>query len=317
MLKQLCRFCGRPRSAHGADGNARVDIPHPHFFHTRRGARSRAPRPVRPTAASDKPSVAHTPATEGEDIFGGAPVNPDAPTRRILVGTPTLGTVRIEWHNAMAGIVIPCNWSNSANTPINYLVADAQNIIAHEAIRGLFDWVLFLEDDVLPPPDLFLRLEAHMQRKTEPIVSGLYHLKGPRSTPEPLVYRGRGTGAFKAFKAGELVYADGVPTGCLLVHTSVLLELSAASPVYQLRAGGTTQSLKRIFETPREAFLDQGTGAYSKVMGTSDLFFCDRVIREGILKKAGWAKAAARRYPFVVDTGIRCGHIDRVTGLVY
>lgn len=246
-----------------------------------------------------------------------APVNPSAPTHRVLLGTPTLGTVRIEWHNAITGLVVPCNWSNSLNTPINFLVHDAQNIIAHEAIRGRFEWVILIEDDVVVPPDLFLRFASYMDAGDVPIVSGLYHLKGPRSSPEPLIYRGRGNGAFRAFKSGEQVWVDGVPTGCLLIHTSILLELASAAPEYTVRNNGYPVPLKRIFHTPREAIFDQGTGAYQKLMGTSDLHFCDQIIREGILKRAGWTKVAARKYPFLVDTGIRCGHIDRTTGAIY
>jgi hypothetical protein len=165
--------------------------------------------------------------------------NPNPPTHRILIGTPTLGTVRIEWHNAMSGIVIPCNWSNSANTPINYLVHDAQNIIVNEALRGQFDWLLLIEDDVIVPPDVLLRFAKHIDAATVPIISGLYHLKGLRSEPEPLVYRGRGNGAFRAYKPGEQVWVDGVPTGCVLIHTSILRELARAAPDYTLRNYGS------------------------------------------------------------------------------
>lgn len=246
-----------------------------------------------------------------------APRNDQEPTHRVLIGTPTLGIVRIEWHNAMSGMVVPCNWSNSANTPINYLVHDAQNIIVHEALRQSFSWVLLIEDDVIVPPDVLLRFAKYIDAGDVPVVSGLYHLKGLREAPEPLIYRGRGVGAYRKFKAGEKVWVDGVPTGCLLIHTSILREVAKVAPDYTVRNHGTATPLKRVFHTPREAMLDQGTGAYQKLMGTSDLFFCDQVIRDGILKKAGWPKIAARRFPFLVDTGIACGHIDRNTGVVF
>lgn len=246
-----------------------------------------------------------------------APKN-DRPTRRrVLIGTPTLGQVRIEWHNAMQGIVIPCNWANSANTPIGFLVDDAQNIIVQETLRSNFEWLLLIEDDVVVPPDIFLRFAKHIEAGTAPVVSGLYYLKGPRQEPEPLIYRGRGNGAFRDFKAGQQVWVDGVPTGCLLVHASVLKVLSATTETYTVRANGTVITLPRVFHTPREAWFDQGTGAYQKLVGTSDLFFCDGIIREGILKKAGWPKVARRQFPFLVDTGIRCGHIDRSNGIIY
>ena len=138
---------------------------------------------------------------------------------RVMIGVPTLGTVRIEWANAMQAVVIPCNWGNSYQTPINFMVDDAQNLICYEALSKGFEWILFIEDDVIVPPNLFLVLNEYMQEKKWPIVSGLYRLKG--SVPEPLVYRGRGNGAFKKFKLGDKVQVDGVPTGCLLIHSEI------------------------------------------------------------------------------------------------
>lgn len=241
-------------------------------------------------------------------------VNTKPPQHRLLIGTPTLGTIRIEWHNAMAGLVVPCNWSMASTTPIGYLVADGQNLIAHEALNKGFEWVLFIEDDTVPPIDLLLRLQEHIEKRTVPIVSGLYHVKGGQ---EPMVYRGRGTGAFKDWKPGEQVWADGVPTGCLLVHCSILAELSKDAPIYPLSSGGQQFQIKRIFESPRRAFTDPATGGYMKLLGTSDLYFCDQVMQKDILKRAGWPKVAKRPYPFLVDTRIRCGHIDRETGKVW
>ena len=37
-----------------------------------------------------------------------------------------------------------------------------------------------------------------------------------------MIYRGRGNSYFNKFKYGDYVYADGVPTGCLLIHRSFL-----------------------------------------------------------------------------------------------
>lgn len=247
-----------------------------------------------------------------------APRNSEPATRRILIGTPTLGLVRVEWHNAMTGIVVPCNWSNSVNTPIGFLVHDAQNILVQKAIDAKFDWLALIEDDVLVPPDIFLKWGTHMERGDVPIISGLYHLRGPRSSgPEPLMYRGRGTGAFKDWKPSEQVWVDGVPTGCLLIHTSILRALWEQAEPYTVQNNGAPLAVRRVFNTPREAAYDSGTGAYQKFLGTSDLFFCDEVIRLGILKKAGWPDVARRKYPFLVDTSIRCGHIERDSGAVY
>ena len=234
---------------------------------------------------------------------------------RILIGIPSLGQVRIEWHNAVNGLVIPVNWSNSMQTPIGFPVDDAQNVIVKEALDRNFEWLFLLEDDVIPPPDLLVRLERYMTAKQYPIVSGLYPLKS--TVPMPFVFRGRGNGVFTNFKTGAKIWADGVPTGCLLVHMSLIRELASVAETYALRANEALVRLKRVFWTPRQVFSDPSLASYQKLVGTSDLFFCDQLREKGILKKAGWTKLSRQKYPYLVDTGINCGHIDRNSGTVY
>lgn len=236
-------------------------------------------------------------------------------THRILLGIPTLGTVRIEWHNAVNGMVIPVNWSNSMQTPIGFMVAEGQNLIVKHALDNQFEWLFFLEDDVLPPPDLLVRLERYMTKGDVPIVSGLYPLKS--TIPMPFIFRGRGNGVYTDFKTGSKVWADGVPTGCLLIHMSIIRALAAESDTYTIRANQAQVRLQKVFWTPRQVFSDPALGTYQKLVGTSDLFFCDQLKEKGIFKKAGWDKLARQKYPYLVDTSINCGHIDRQTGQVY
>lgn len=242
------------------------------------------------------------------------PVNTGKYQHKVLVGTPTLGTVRIEFMNAVNGLVMPVNFQISNQTPIGFLVADAQNIICKEALSRKFEWVIFLEDDVIVPLDLLVRFEEYMNKGTVPIVSGLYPLKS--TVPMPFIFRGRGNGVFTKFKVGDRVWADGVPTGCLLVHTSILAALAEESETYTLRSNGVPQALTRVFETPRKAFADSGAGTYQKLVGTSDLYFCDQLREKDILRKAGWRKLSDQPFPYLVDTAINCGHIERGEGAV-
>lgn len=245
-----------------------------------------------------------------------APVNGGKRQHRVLIGVPTLGTVRIEWHNAMGALVIPTNWQNSAQTPINFLTDDAQNIICAQAISANFDWVLFIEDDVLVPADLFQRLRPYMDHAKYPVVCGLYHLK--TIPPEPMVYRGRGNGPYLKWKPGQVVEVDGVPTGCTLISVKLLKAVMAhRNETYTLQLGPERKAVPRIFETPRRSWSDPKTGSVRKMVGTSDLVFCDYVIEHGLLAKAGWKDLAKKPYPFICDTRIACGHIDRETGQVF
>lgn len=239
---------------------------------------------------------------------------PEGYRARLLLGTPSLGTIRIEWHDAMAGVVMPANWQLHRITPLGFGVADGQNLIVQAALAAGVEWVWFQEDDTLPPPNLCLVWQEWMRKATQPVVSGLYYLRG--GSGEPLIYRGVGTGAYTTWTPGDRVRCDGVPTGCLLVHASLFRVMAAEAPDYQLRANGGTHTLKKIFEEPRRFAFHPESGGYETQLGTSDLDWCHRVIRGQVLERAGWPKIAKLRWPFVVDTRIRCGHIERTTGVI-
>jgi hypothetical protein len=231
--------------------------------------------------------------------------------QRILVGTAVTGLVRVEWVQGRYGQLIPPNWSQVVLTtymqsmmPLRYEVADAQNVIVKEFVTGDYEWLLLWEHDVIPPPNATILVNEWLQRADTPIVSGLYYTRGYPC--EPVIYRGRGTGSFLDWKPGEIVWADGVPTGFLLVHRSIMQLMWDESPEYQVRSG----TVRRVFETPRNMWLDPETNNWNSTTGTSDLHWCERVIREKVLERAGWPELQAKEWPFPVDTRIACKHIE-------
>ena len=239
------------------------------------------------------------------------------PRTRLLIATPTLGIIRAEWAVARYGQVIPPNWSCSyipisAIMPIRYLVADAQNIAVQAAIQGDFEWLFLHEDDVVLPNDTFLRLNEYMRKGDVPVVSGLYYLKADPT--EPVVYRGRGNSCYDKWSPGDKVWVDGVPTGCLLIHCSILKLMYAESEEYQAMNNVT---VRKVFDTPAKIWYDPESTQYRAQVGTSDLAWCDRVMKGGFLKRADWGKIARRKYPFLLDTQIFCRHIDLQTGKQY
>lgn len=248
------------------------------------------------------------------------------PRYRILIVTATLGIIRMEWALMRWGQVIPCNWSAGYATlgigyfvPMHYLVADAQNFGCEDLVNKGYDWLLLWEDDVCPPQDAFIKLNHYMQAVEEgkpdavPIVSGLYFTKGTFS--EPVLYRGNGNGCFKDFKIGDKVWADGVPTGFLLVHGSIIRLMWDESPEYETLGKRKT---RRVFETPSKVYKEPKTDRIVATgSGTSDLYWCNRVIKEKVLARSGWSRIGRRKYPFLCDTSIFCKHIDLSSGRQY
>jgi hypothetical protein len=237
---------------------------------------------------------------------------------RIMIGTPATGLVRIEWVSARYSQLIPMNWSQvqanqymSGYYPTRYQVADAQNILVRQCLEADFEWLFLLEHDVLMPDNTLMALNEYMRTGKYPVVSGLYY---SRSRPsEPLVFRGRGNSVFTDWKPGDKVWVDGVPTGCLLIHHSILRLMWDESAEYQVpRVNGGAEITRRVFETPRNLIVDLERGHHNAMSGTSDLWWCDRVMREKVIERAGWPAdyCPDMRYPFLMDTSLFCGHIN-------
>jgi len=238
--------------------------------------------------------------------------NGDQTVSRIFIGTPVTGLVRVEWMGGRYGQIIPMNWSHvemhqqlPGSVPLGYQVAEAQNLIVKAAIEGNFEWLLFIEHDVVLEPNTFIKINEYIRRQDTPIVSGLYF---SRSRPsEPLVFRGRGTGVYTDWEMGDLVWCDGVPPGILLIHMGIIREMWKDSEEYVLFG----QTVRRVFETPGRQWIDpEDNNIWYSYGGTSDLDFCTRVMEGGYFKKAGWDKYQDMEYPFLVDTNLFCRHIN-------
>ena len=244
--------------------------------------------------------------------------NPKTLKTRLVIGIPTTGVIRYEWAIARWGQITPVNWSlaeiaqaYSTVGPIGYLVADARNVVAHTFIHQKeCEWLLFIDHDVILPGDTFVKMNTYMDKGKIPLLSGLYYAKG--NPPPPLVFRGRGNSVFTDWKMGDKVWVDAVVMGCTLIHKTLIVESAKISRDYHVP--GIKGTIKQIFETPRKAWYDPESARYQKETGTEDIFFCDKLLKHKILKKAGWHKLAKKKYPFLCDTSIFCKHIDLQTG---
>jgi hypothetical protein len=259
---------------------------------------------------------------------------PEEAAASLLIGTPTLGVVRIEWHNAMQGMVSPPNWAVVRSTPLGFTVGDAQNLLVDTAVRGQFRALLLIEDDTVPPPQTLIEMDRWFwkmeRKKAPPIVSGLYHIKGSAEVrqgktggiellgPEPLAYRGSGKRAYRDWKYGDVIWVSGIPTGALLIHRAVLDAWVREKDIETYSLPGYPYPVKRVFQQPSQVWIDPVTKGQHVSAGTTDLWWSDATIKRKILAKAGWPKKFAdREYPYIIDTSLVFRHIDRATGLMY
>lgn len=239
------------------------------------------------------------------------PINIDKMQKRILLGIPMTGLIRSEFYMSQKGQIIPCNWSMvelyqllDQWSPLGYSVADARNIIACAAIEGGYEWLFFVDHDVLLPPATILHVNERMLKKDIPVWSGLYFSQSRPS--EPLIYRGRGNSYFTDWKLGDKVWVDGLPMGCTLIHVSILKAIYDESEEYM---AGQVKT-RRIFITPRGTYYDPEKRGWFTAQGTEDLEWCTRIMENDIFIKAGWPKYQKKKFPFLIDTSIFCSHID-------
>lgn len=235
--------------------------------------------------------------------------------QRLLVATPTLGNVRMEWVSARYNQTIPTNWSKTdmiqymnGYIPLRYTVHDAQNLAVQVCVKEGFEWLLFIEDDTIPPLDALLRFTEYMDKGNIPVVSGLYFTRSV--PPEPMIYRGRGNHYFRKWKLEDRVWCDGVPTGMLLIHANLLKVMYDDSPTYSISHVNGANSARRVFSSPVQSWFNEETGAQETLVGTSDLDWCSRVIKGDYLTKAGFPKIGKMKFPFLVDTQIYAMHIN-------
>lgn len=231
---------------------------------------------------------------------------------RFMVGTATTGLVRIEWVQARYNQLIPTNWSLAEImqwlnplVPADYIVSDAQNLIVKSAIEQDAEWLFLLEQDNIIAPMTFFRLNEYMQKGEIPVVSGLYFTKS--NPPEPMIYRGEGNSFYADWKMGDKVWASGVPTGCLLIHMSILREMWNDSPEYIIG----NQVTRKVFAEPSHIWFNPEKGRMESQTGTSDLAWCKRVMEGKYFEKAGWPKLQEKEFPFLVDTNMYTPHIDQ------
>lgn len=232
--------------------------------------------------------------------------------KRILIFTPTTGLVRVEWVQSRYSQIIPTNWSFvdmqqhlSPWMSVNYQLADAQNLMAREVVEGDYDWIIYVEHDNVLPPDGFLRFNQYINDHKVPVVSGLYFLKA--DITEPMIYRGRGTSHFNAWKLGDKVWCDGIPFGFRLENAGLIKAAWENSPEIVINGVKT----REVFRQPNSIWFDEESGGVISKGGTTDLEWCTRIMEEKLFEKAGFPEYQKMKNPFLVDTNIFVRHVDQ------
>lgn len=142
---------------------------------------------------------------------------------QVLVAILTRELVTTGWALGFRKILIPGQVISLYGAPFDH----ARNMGCRAAIDNGFEWLFFLDDDVIPPPDVLPRLMAH---KVD-IVSGVYFRRNEPIVPcmQKLDKDGNPTW-ITSFSWPGLIEVDHVGAGCLLIHRRVLEAMKSDAP---------------------------------------------------------------------------------------
>ena len=191
-----------------------------------------------------------------------------SPSQSVLVAILTKEIVTTAWAMGLRKIVLP---NGSGITAIAGMPFDhARNSACQWSLERGFSHLFFLDDDVVPPPDVIQRLLAH----NLPIVCGLYFRR--HVGIEPLMLKDAPGGSvtyLTQFGWPQMIDVDYTGGGCMLIA-------------------------RRVLETMRDRIGGQRPWFEWKVDSggkSEDYVFCQR--------------ARSLGFKVAVDTSIQCRHI--------
>lgn len=223
-----------------------------------------------------------------------------SPHRKIRLpnGQEILDTITVQWHRARTGLALGtnCNFIQLFEDGKEVGVAResaARRVLAHNPRPK---YLFFLDDDVLPMWDAFVKLFYRLETHPEwDVAAGVYCVKGWR---DPLIYSGEGCGPFWDWAVGDLLTTEG--HGIAATHMG--LTLIRTSLFQRMLDQGVVNDETPFFKTIRESGTTKEGSAWTR-SGTEDLYFYN------LARKAG--------VNIAVDTSVLAGHICKQTGVTY
>lgn len=203
----------------------------------------------------------------------------------VAIGIPTWGKVSMTWAQTYKRIGGPLGANVVELSPVvGKPIAEARNELMQGAIQNNCDFILFLGDDVLAPPDVLHRLLTRMWENPDiSMITGVYWTKQWPS--HPYIWRGIQRGPYLDWKYGEFFEIDYSGIDCLLIRLTP--EMKALGPDW--------------FSTNWRWEEDEDKAPV--LLATEDFYFFTKT-----------RKAGMKLY---VDTNVQCGHEDRTTGMQF
>jgi len=199
----------------------------------------------------------------------------------VVIGIPSFGMVSTYFYQAMKSQQFPLVSSAFDKIVLNKKIDEARNEIVQFALDQGANYIYWVDDDVLPPPDAFLKMYTH----NKDIINGVYWSKS--NPPMPLLFRNHLEGPYWDWHVGDLIEIDAAGMGLTLVKTDVYrkIEKEQGGPWYSVNYG----SFPGVQASPAN--------------NTEDLYF--------------YWKARKAGYKIWADTSIQAYHYDKTNNVMY
>lgn len=148
--------------------------------------------------------------------------------QKLLLGILHTEVTPFVWSMAFRRLILPGREMNPV-VPITGAPFDqARNMCCQQFLQGPYEWLGFLDSDVTPPHDAFLRLMAH----NKPIMSGVYYRRSvPHGLPVAQKKYGNQRTWLRELPNSGIIEVDVVGAGLMVIHRSVI-ELVNKKPIH-------------------------------------------------------------------------------------
>ncbi|MDO8515209.1 MAG: hypothetical protein Q7S14_01790 [bacterium] len=153
----------------------------------------------------------------------GIPLSVEFKETKVVIGIPSRGMLSTHFLPPLLKQSMPINIFVEYCFVIGKEVGLARNELVEKSLKLNADYLLFIDDDVIIPQDAVARL-INLVDEGRDIVAGVYYSK--QIPPQPLIFKGIGTGCFSNWKVGEILEnVSGVGMGLTIIKTDVFRKL--------------------------------------------------------------------------------------------
>lgn len=149
---------------------------------------------------------------------------------KTLIAIPCMDQVPVPFCHSLAILQKPAN--SSLAMKAGSLIYTSRNDLATQSIQGEYDYIFWMDSDMVFQPDTLLRMMATLEEKGLDILTGLYFRRVPPYSP--VLFKDLEMGEnytckwseFKEIPSG-LFEVGGCGFGCVLMKTDVFLDVQS------------------------------------------------------------------------------------------